>query len=124
MRHGGPDLATDQGIGELLRNAAELEGSDARQIDRSELVAEHDGILRLAGVPPRKRHLPGVPWRAGRDGADRGHARSMECLVRHDENPSATALFVTDSRVELGDDDRPAERPRHSGQDSAYRSSR
>ena len=114
-----PDIATDPGIRDVAPRSADLEGGDPAEIDRAQLVAEDDAVLRLAGMALRDRDLTGVLRTPMRDGADGRHARPMEGFVRNDQRSPLTCLLVPDGGVEVDEHDGPAERHAHSGHASA-----
>ena len=89
------------------------------EVDRPKLVNQDQAVLRLAGMATRDGHLPGVPRRPRRDRADRCASGPVERLIRHDKRSAAAPLLVSDGRIEINDDDRPAERGGcHAGQRS------
>jgi len=120
-RQARADLAAQTAVRHGLHATADLGSSQAREIDRAQLMAKDDGILRLASLTHSDGHLSWVPGLSRRDRADRRHPRSMECLVRDDQGPTLSSLLMTDRRIEVDEDDGPAERCAHVGQESRSR---
>jgi hypothetical protein len=60
-RKRSPDAAANVRIGDVLSIALDLEGGDALEVDRAELMAEDDRIAGLAGTTLSDRYLARIP---------------------------------------------------------------
>jgi hypothetical protein len=120
-RQGGAHDPPDRRITDELGLAANLERRHAAQVDGSKLVAQDNRILRLAGLASGNGDLGWVPWGARRNWTHGRKAASVKRFIRHDQSSADAGLLVTDRRIEIDEDDRPAEPIAHSGHASASR---
>ena len=75
------NLVPDGWVGDVLWSPSDLERGDSTQIDGANLVAEDDRVPGLTGMIPGDRDVTWVLGRSGGDGANRGHAGTMERLI-------------------------------------------
>ena len=115
----GTNRPPNRPLSDVLHRAADLERRNAMEVDRPKLVNQDQAVLRLSCMATRDGHLPGIPRRPRRDRADRRASGSVERLIGHDKRSAAALLLVSHGRIEINDDDRPAERGGcHAGQRS------
>jgi hypothetical protein len=105
-----PHLLPETRLRDKLRPACDLDGADACEIDRANLVAEDRSVLRLAGMSRGNGDLSRIPGLARGDRTDRGHAGCVERLVGdHERTPLALLLMTHGSGLEVHDNHSPPE---------------
>lgn len=118
MTKRGPDRGPNGWVGEVgdATTGQDPGRPDPADGDRADLGAQDEPVLGLPRLTARDGDLARVArHRAGRrDRADGQQSRAVERLVADDEGASGARLLVALGRVEIDDDDRPAERwPRY-----------